>query len=1084
MLFTHSHIHLISNLILLDIPKFKEIIEGIREVLRLIYGDTPPSRLLQAIGYILLGGLALLGLLGLLMVLSKIKDLWMEKFWPLLYNKEKKRRALHRSKFADHIESEIRRLNNLEEWKDYRFADLEAEVDVETRRLFFGFFPSFESRTTIKREKSLSKALRKSHDRLILIEGDPGSGKSVALRHVAQEMARKAMHSRRTESIIPLYINLKELERVKKEKVDRNLIHAFILKTLNRINDRDIEEFLEEEFDQGIKDKTWFFLFDSFDEIPEILSSTEADLAIQEYAQAISDFLHGLNSCRGVLASRYFRGPKQFGWPRFRILPLSEKRRRELVHKARLKAELEKVLLGRLESTGLELKAMASNPMFLSLLCAHMRTGEQFPENSYTVFESYISSRFRRDEGRVKKHFNLKVSEIRTTAELVAFCMAADQHLGLSPTREHVKDAALDLHVPLSKDVDKHLNALEYIKIARSETATTAGESQHFTFAHRRFQEYFATSVVLKEPDRVTARQLLLDARWRETAVVLCQTQPPEVLQSLIKEAEQIVRNFGEAASDPHQQQINEARAQLLKRFDKVKTLGYNWPPKFLHVLGLLQEGFARRLPLLPGDLRVNIGQLLKRASRDGSRADKKSALDVSGTVPAPVLTELLREGFEGTSAWLRESAFLQVARLAEIPKDISDYIRGTLILFLIEGQLQKNRLTIHSHLSRLHKSDFFISLLNLLLWLPRIDLILHIISFALILALAGSIRNSPYYPHDESFSTSLIIYALLTTLSYFIFRVLPAYTTSRYSIEQTRFVSTAWYISVLRGGLLYLSVVLQLINLFSLPFWMFCLILYSFMWAPLTLGLVSSYPKKIHFALWPLLPVIAILRGLKYIIVSSINDTRDYFSRVSTDKYWSEMAAKTSKIFGEWKENLFITSVFVLFMSVAIGGMGGITFLTVSYPRIMLPLLIMIALIVGAYLLFPLFADALTWRRWEKMTRSPITAETFIQLQEQYYTGVFKLRFIKSIRNESLISVSYDSIALIEVLGWMFERMSREVEEVSAAEIIGKSSLDLNNKQSDFKIYFILATQFWKRNSEIIDETYKLLDQMKAKLA
>src|SRR5205085_1248103 len=147
-----------------------------------------------------------------------------------------------------------------------------------------------------------------------------------------------------------------------------------------------------------------------------------------QYASAISDFLHGFNECRGIIASRFFRGPKQFGWPRFRILPLSEERRLELVRKATLTPIIENDLLGHLDSAPQDIRAMASNPMFLSLLCAHMKAGSQFPENAHTILESYINSRFIRDEKRIYKHFKLTPAEVRTTAEVVSFCMAADEH--------------------------------------------------------------------------------------------------------------------------------------------------------------------------------------------------------------------------------------------------------------------------------------------------------------------------------------------------------------------------------------------------------------------------------------------------------------------------------------------------------------------------------------------------------------------------------------------------------------------------------------------------------------------------------
>jgi len=130
----------------------------------------------------------------------------------------------------------------------------------------------------------------------------------------------------------------------------------------------------------------------------------------------------------------------------------------------------------------------------------------------------------------------LDVAELRITAENVAFCMTAETGLGLSPTRNAITQAMIRLELPLREDFETQLDALEFIKIARSESATEAGDSKSFTFSHRRFQEYFATCVVLATPDRVTPNQLVNDGRWRETAVVLCQTQPKELLQKIFSE--------------------------------------------------------------------------------------------------------------------------------------------------------------------------------------------------------------------------------------------------------------------------------------------------------------------------------------------------------------------------------------------------------------------------------------------------------------------------------------------------------------------------------------------------------------------
>ncbi len=263
-------------------PDFEQIIKEIKAIFQLIFGKDVPTWVSPLIGWAMLIALLLCALWGILFLLSKIQELWVQNFWPIFYNREQKQRSLYRRYFAEHIESEIIRLGRQEEWKDYRFTELEAEVEAEGQRRGFSLIP-FLHRTSsgLRREKSLSKALASSQERLILVEGEPGSGKSIALRHVAQTMANRAKKARNTKSIIPLYINLKELERREGEAVDRILIETFVLGFLKRIRDRDIDKFLDEEFNVGLENGSWFFLFDSFDEIPEVLSSTEADATIR-----------------------------------------------------------------------------------------------------------------------------------------------------------------------------------------------------------------------------------------------------------------------------------------------------------------------------------------------------------------------------------------------------------------------------------------------------------------------------------------------------------------------------------------------------------------------------------------------------------------------------------------------------------------------------------------------------------------------------------------------------------------------------------------------------------------------------------
>jgi len=906
---------------------------------------------------------------------SRLKSFW-DWISSLFYKAEDKRRLAQRRRFADHVESEIRRLNNLEAWSDYRFAELEAEVEAEGRQRVYGILPILRrTRSGLRREKSLSRALETSQERLILVEGEPGSGKSVALRHVAQSMAHRAMRARTVKQIVPIYVNLKELKPDKGEVVDRNLIQSFVLRSLNRANDRDIEEFLESEFGKGLQEGTWLFLFDSFDEIPDVLSSTEADAIIRKYSDAISDFLHGLNLCRGIVASRQFRGPGQSGWPRFRILQLSEKKREELVQKADLGSDLQTTIVGQLGIAGDEIRGMTSNPMFLGLLCEYMRAGNPFPQNAHSVFEAYVETRLNRDEERLQRRFKLKPGTIRATAEQVAFCMAADSGLGLTPTRQNIAKAMKKFEFRVARDFDSQLDALEYIKLARSETATAAGDSKPFTFAHRRFQEYFATCVVLREPKRVAPKLLLTDARWRETAVVICQTQPAEQLLPIFKEARKVLsvmkRSVLGLIDDPSEY-IKEMESGS-KDVGKLSVI-FPWPAGLLHLAGLLQDSFSNRFKELPEDIRLEISRVLFVASKDGTLSDRKWALEVAGAIPTEILLWMLRDAFASGSQWLSEVAFRQTARLSEIPEDIAHSIRMALVGLFTTGRLRRERHATHAHLARLDKPSSFLDSLQLLLWSKPVEfftlsfllasllyilmretnIILFAIGFgALILWIVGSYATLPLYGDFYMVLTMSPLQRLRTTGN-------------------------------LRFGFSFFVVYLQAVSVFfvlsgldanlSVKLILFLLFLWSRF--AIAAAITGQFVQPIWWVVMSLWPVFYIFRN----------------------------ARKALSAFWVWLQKNWIRLIWTVILIVPLLS------ITVLVFAILFPVIFLISFMSLLVTPIFLFLDWGLWRRQIGNTAETVTIQHFHQVISRFRFNWFRNRYIKMIRGQDLFVANHDA--------------------------------------------------------------------------
>ena len=113
-----------------------------------------------------------------------------------------------------------------------------------------------------------------------MLEGEPGCGKSVALRRLAIDQLGRAQRSRRLRQVVPLYVNLKEFRPP--QSADAEAVESHILQTLLTGCTVDEAKYLKEQFQAGLGSGTWLFLFDSFDEIPAVLSQAEYEDTVRD----------------------------------------------------------------------------------------------------------------------------------------------------------------------------------------------------------------------------------------------------------------------------------------------------------------------------------------------------------------------------------------------------------------------------------------------------------------------------------------------------------------------------------------------------------------------------------------------------------------------------------------------------------------------------------------------------------------------------------------------------------------------------------------------------------------------------------
>jgi hypothetical protein len=95
---------------------------------------------------------------------------------------------------------------------------------------------------------------------------------------------------RKTRTPCTQVSNLKELGATFDGEVNADAIKQFVLDNIRR-GDADTVAYVKQHWDEYRAEGMWFFLFDSFDEIPAVLHAPTGSAVIRKYAEAIRQFL-------------------------------------------------------------------------------------------------------------------------------------------------------------------------------------------------------------------------------------------------------------------------------------------------------------------------------------------------------------------------------------------------------------------------------------------------------------------------------------------------------------------------------------------------------------------------------------------------------------------------------------------------------------------------------------------------------------------------------------------------------------------------------------------------------------------------
>ncbi|WP_038910348.1 NACHT domain-containing protein [Dickeya dadantii] len=649
--------------------------------------------LILALFIITIGGCIVIFLLKsfgeVIELLIKFIEIYKTSGLPVWLSKDNEKRVRRRKQFCAVLEADLAYLAKAENWNDQYFTDLEAEVESEG-----GYYASAIDKLRrkksfgLRKERSLVRAITSSTERAMQLVGEPGSGKSVALRHLAKQLAEQGKKSNDKNATVPLYINLREMEFSNADAVNVDTVREFILDNIRR-GDADTSAFVKENWDDYCNRGLWLFLFDSFDEIPAVLHSVSGDNIIRSYSQALRQFLEGMGECKGILASREFKGPEALPWKKLRILPLSGDKQDELIRNSFLKEEHMNLVRQHLAGSH---SSIGSTPLFLTLLCRYVRDEQHAPSNDHDILLQHIERLAKREPDYLFRKYTLNPEELIIGAERLARLFAEDDTLSLAPSLDQIRVKLKNEELP-GKSLENLISALVDSKIGRADVPNAAPGDRRFAFAHRRYQEALFVRYLTGHPNILSATELLTQDRWREYTVTLLQTCSFEAINSILVQASVIleesctVNKYTHCGTPPLPEDL----------------IYFDWTSeKAIPLLSLLQEGLAHRIHDVPEYLSLAASKFLMPRWEKGDSWDRCEVLRLGGLLPQDTLVACLVETFNHGTKSERQNAFRQAAFASKLPDEARAVVLRMLSDQVILAKNREELLTIEALAARL----------------------------------------------------------------------------------------------------------------------------------------------------------------------------------------------------------------------------------------------------------------------------------------------------------------------------------------------------------------------------------------------
>ncbi|AEG00932.1 NACHT domain-containing protein [Methylomonas methanica] len=313
-------------------------------------------------------------------------------------------------------------------------------------------------------------------ERQVLIEGGPGQGKSLLLRHICIKEAKTSRH-------IPIFIELRYLKYKKSLKDE-------IMEAVSDFGihlDNDVFNYLA-------KSKKIMLILDGFDEIPSDYRN-KAARDLENIARAYPDL-------KMIVSSRPDSGMGvSFYFTKYKIKHLSVKRQISFIKHIYKRNGLAKNIIKILKESDF-LSEVTNTPLLLTLY-AITYNARQFNPDSLSEFYSIIFPTMLYRHDRLKLGFErerkskLTDSQMQRVFEALSFISLNDNHTSFTTAlfRKYLAKSASVSRVDENIE-DKLIEDFTII------TALIVPDGfENFSYAHKSIQEYFSSTFIAKQSE-------------------------------------------------------------------------------------------------------------------------------------------------------------------------------------------------------------------------------------------------------------------------------------------------------------------------------------------------------------------------------------------------------------------------------------------------------------------------------------------------------------------------------------------------------------------------------------------------------